>query len=165
MRYFPCIPYTPVPSSHCLSVSLLSLSLCLSPHPLCPDPTPSVSFSLPPLSLFQVYTQTWNMHLHTDSLTNTHTCAFLLQGRSHIFKIHAAKMSVEKDIRFELLARLCPNSTGMYVCVYICVCSMSTYVTRSLIAIGPALPAQNLIVGTRKSRGGPVDKPIVLYFS
>lgn len=35
-----------------------------------------------------------------------------LEGRSHIFKIHAAKMSVEKDIRFELLARLCPNSTG-----------------------------------------------------
>ena len=23
-------------------------------------------------------------------------------------------MSVEKDIRYELLARLCPNSTGMY---------------------------------------------------
>lgn len=35
-----------------------------------------------------------------------------LEGRSHIFKIHAVKMSVEKDIRFELLARLCPNSTG-----------------------------------------------------
>jgi len=38
--------------------------------------------------------------------------ATFVQGRSHIFKIHAAKMSVEKDIRFELLARLCPNSTG-----------------------------------------------------
>lgn len=36
-----------------------------------------------------------------------------MQGRSHIFKIHAVKMSVEKDIRFELLARLCPNSTGI----------------------------------------------------
>ncbi|CAL8090756.1 unnamed protein product [Orchesella dallaii] len=35
-----------------------------------------------------------------------------LEGRSHIFKIHARSMSVEKDIRFELLARLCPNSTG-----------------------------------------------------
>ena len=34
------------------------------------------------------------------------------QGRAHIFKIHARSMSVEKDIRYELLARLCPNSTG-----------------------------------------------------
>lgn len=35
-----------------------------------------------------------------------------LEGRTHIFKIHARAMSVERDIRFELLARLCPNSTG-----------------------------------------------------
>lgn len=35
-----------------------------------------------------------------------------LQGRAHIFRIHARSMSVERDIRFELLARLCPNSTG-----------------------------------------------------
>jgi len=35
-----------------------------------------------------------------------------LAGRAHIFKIHARSMSVERDIRFELLARLCPNSTG-----------------------------------------------------
>ncbi|KAG7215839.1 hypothetical protein INR49_021811 [Caranx melampygus] len=34
------------------------------------------------------------------------------EGRTHIFKIHARSMSVERDIRFELLARLCPNSTG-----------------------------------------------------
>ena len=38
---------------------------------------------------------------------------FLLQGRTHIFKIHARSMSVERDIRYELLARLCPNCTGM----------------------------------------------------
>ena len=37
-----------------------------------------------------------------------------MEGRAHIFKIHARSMSVEKDIRYELLARLCPNSTGMY---------------------------------------------------
>ena len=63
--------------------------------------------------------------------------AFFPQGRSHIFKIHAAKMSIEKGIRFELLARLCPNSTGEWrgergegegegvsacVCVCVCVC-------------------------------------------
>eukprot|EP00005_Dracoamoeba_jomungandri_P002417 CAMPEP_0174250790 /NCGR_PEP_ID=MMETSP0439-20130205/848_1 /TAXON_ID=0 /ORGANISM="Stereomyxa ramosa, Strain Chinc5" /LENGTH=446 /DNA_ID=CAMNT_0015330949 /DNA_START=39 /DNA_END=1379 /DNA_ORIENTATION=+ len=35
-----------------------------------------------------------------------------LEGRAHIFKIHAKKMSCERNIRFELLARLCPNSTG-----------------------------------------------------
>lgn len=35
-----------------------------------------------------------------------------LEGRAHIFKIHAKSMNVERDIRYELLARLCPNSTG-----------------------------------------------------
>uniref|UniRef100_A0A914DR02 26S proteasome regulatory subunit 7 n=1 Tax=Acrobeloides nanus TaxID=290746 RepID=A0A914DR02_9BILA len=35
-----------------------------------------------------------------------------LPGRAHIFKIHAKQMSVERDIRYDLLARLCPNSTG-----------------------------------------------------
>ena len=31
---------------------------------------------------------------------------------AHIFKIHTRSTSVERDIRYELLARLCPNSTG-----------------------------------------------------
>eukprot|EP00051_Salpingoeca_urceolata_P005169 m.70885 g.70885 ORF g.70885 m.70885 type:complete len:437 (+) comp14110_c0_seq1:246-1556(+) len=35
-----------------------------------------------------------------------------LEGRTHIFKIHTKSMSVDRDIRYELLARLCPNSTG-----------------------------------------------------
>ncbi|CAG8535573.1 1697_t:CDS:10, partial [Acaulospora colombiana] len=35
-----------------------------------------------------------------------------LEGRAHILKIHAKSMSVERDIRYELIARLCPNSTG-----------------------------------------------------
>jgi len=35
-----------------------------------------------------------------------------LEGRAHIFSIHARSMNCERDIRFELLARLCPNSTG-----------------------------------------------------
>jgi 26S proteasome regulatory subunit T1 len=35
-----------------------------------------------------------------------------LEGRVNIFKIHAKHMSVEKGIRYELLARLCPNTTG-----------------------------------------------------
>jgi 26S proteasome regulatory subunit T1 len=35
-----------------------------------------------------------------------------LQGRVHIFKIHAKTMAIDKDIRYELLARLCPTTTG-----------------------------------------------------
>lgn len=35
-----------------------------------------------------------------------------LEGRTHIFKVHVNSMSVERDIRYELLARLCPNATG-----------------------------------------------------
>jgi 26S proteasome regulatory subunit T1 len=35
-----------------------------------------------------------------------------LEGRIQIFKIHARSMAIEKDVRFELLARLCHNTTG-----------------------------------------------------
>lgn len=35
-----------------------------------------------------------------------------LESRTQIFQIHTRTMNVERDIRFELLARLCPNSTG-----------------------------------------------------
>ena len=35
-----------------------------------------------------------------------------LEGRAHIFSIHARSMNCERDIRFELPARLCPNTTG-----------------------------------------------------
>lgn len=35
-----------------------------------------------------------------------------MKGRTHIFKIHAKSMSTDRSIRFELLARLCPNTTG-----------------------------------------------------
>ena len=35
-----------------------------------------------------------------------------LEGRAHIFRIHAKTMSMDKNIRFELLARLCQNSSG-----------------------------------------------------
>lgn len=38
-----------------------------------------------------------------------------LEGRTQIFKIHTKTMNCERDIRFELLARLCPNSTGKYL--------------------------------------------------
>merc|ERR1712216_618222 len=35
-----------------------------------------------------------------------------LEGRTHILRIHAKTMAADRDIRFELLSRLCPNSTG-----------------------------------------------------
>lgn len=35
-----------------------------------------------------------------------------LEGRANILRIHARSMSVDRDIRYELLARLCPNATG-----------------------------------------------------
>lgn len=35
-----------------------------------------------------------------------------LEGRGHILKIHSKRMNVDRDIRFELVARLCPNTTG-----------------------------------------------------
>merc|ERR1719197_1518610 len=35
-----------------------------------------------------------------------------LKGRAQILKIHARSMSCDRDIRFELIARLCPNTTG-----------------------------------------------------
>ncbi|KAF1743433.1 hypothetical protein MXB_5658 [Myxobolus squamalis] len=34
------------------------------------------------------------------------------EGRAHIFRIHTKGMSIQPDIRFDLLSRLCPNNTG-----------------------------------------------------
>ncbi|KAH0459129.1 hypothetical protein IEQ34_011943 [Dendrobium chrysotoxum] len=38
-----------------------------------------------------------------------------LESRTQIFKIHTRTMNCERDIPFELLARLCPNSTGSII--------------------------------------------------
>ncbi len=35
-----------------------------------------------------------------------------LEGRTAIFKIHGQSVNCERDIRWDLLARLCPNATG-----------------------------------------------------
>lgn len=35
-----------------------------------------------------------------------------LEGRTSILRIHSRSLTCEKDIRFELIARLCPNTTG-----------------------------------------------------
>ncbi|KAG0657307.1 26S proteasome regulatory subunit 7 [Rhodotorula mucilaginosa] len=34
------------------------------------------------------------------------------EGRAHILRIHARSMSTERNIRWDLIARLCPNATG-----------------------------------------------------
>lgn len=35
-----------------------------------------------------------------------------LEGRAHILSIHSKSMNVDRNIRYELIARLCPNTTG-----------------------------------------------------
>lgn len=35
-----------------------------------------------------------------------------LEGRANIFRIHTKSMSIERGIRWELISRLCPNTTG-----------------------------------------------------
>jgi len=35
-----------------------------------------------------------------------------LEGRTHILRIHAKSMNMERDIRYEVIARLCPDTTG-----------------------------------------------------
>jgi len=65
-----------------------------------------------------------------------------LEGRTQIFQIHTRAMACERDIRFELLGRLCPNSTGAdirSVCTeavralgyWVCVCG-----GRGCLAVG-----------------------------
>ncbi|RWS16994.1 26S protease regulatory subunit 7-like protein, partial [Leptotrombidium deliense] len=39
-----------------------------------------------------------------------------LKGRTKIFKIQTKTMNIEPNVRFELLARLCTNSTGADIC-------------------------------------------------
>lgn len=45
-----------------------------------------------------------------------------LESRTQIFKIHTRTMNCERDIRFELLSRLCPNSTGKFPISKILLC-------------------------------------------
>ena len=67
-----------------------------------------------------------------------------LDGRTNIFKIHARSMSVEKDIRYELLARLCPNSTGAEL--------RSVCTEAGMFAIRWALILRNIGVERQQSR-------------
>jgi 26S proteasome regulatory subunit T1 len=56
-----------------------------------------------------------------------------LDGRTHIFKIHAKQMSVDREIRYDLLARLCPNTTGL-----------SLY-SQTLLYCGPCVQALKFV--------------------
>ncbi|CRL00380.1 CLUMA_CG013648, isoform A [Clunio marinus] len=57
-----------------------------------------------------------------------------LEGRTHIFKIHVNSMSVDRDIRYELLARLCPNSTGAEIRSVCCEAGMFAIRARRKVA-------------------------------
>ena len=74
----------------CLLAPLRAVQVFARPRlaPMCPCPSPPRAPALPPPRTPRI-----SAHLQ-------------------IFKIHTRAMNVERDIRFELLARLCPNSTG-----------------------------------------------------
>lgn len=57
-----------------------------------------------------------------------------LEGRTHIFKVHSNSMSVERSIRFELLARLCPNATGAEIRSVCCEAGMFAIRARRKVA-------------------------------
>jgi 26S proteasome regulatory subunit T1 len=40
-----------------------------------------------------------------------------LESRANILKIHTKRMSVDRNIRYELISRLCPNTTGIFTII------------------------------------------------
>jgi len=64
-----------------------------------------------------------------------------LEGRTHILRIHAKVMSVDRDIRYELLARLCPNTTGDHLFILLftisCLCTRTrkSYYDYSILSL------------------------------
>merc|ERR1711990_822993 len=70
-----------------------------------------------------------------------------LDGRANIFRIHARSMSCERDIRWELLARLCPNSTGAEVRSVCCEAGMfAIRARRKLVTERDMLDAINKVI-------------------
>jgi len=93
------LPDLEVPSS--FSFSFLLYFPPFPPFSLSPSPSPLFRFRF----LFRFLFRFEALVTNTNDKPKT-------QGRAHILKIHAKSMSVEKNIRYELIARLCPNSTG-----------------------------------------------------
>lgn len=50
------------------------------------------------------------VRVHVSHLSYPHIHS--IQGRANILRIHTKSMSVERDIRYDLIARMCPNATG-----------------------------------------------------
>lgn len=73
-----------------------------------------------------------------------------LEGRTHIFNIHARAMSVERDIRFELLARLCPNSTGKSKLLFMYIMLFLIWLCISLIIQQPGIFLDKKLVISRE---------------
>lgn len=57
-----------------------------------------------------------------------------VEGRAHILKIHTKSMSVERNIRYDLIARLCPNSTGAELHALCCEAGMFSIRARRKVA-------------------------------
>ena len=80
-----------------------------------------------------------------------------LEGRANILRIHAKSMSVERDIRWELISRLCPNATGAELARFV----LKSGIGTSLVSMRNTLPPLVLgvvayaipIVLTRQSLG------------
>ena len=79
-----------------------------------------------------------------------------LEGRAHIFKIHAKTMSMEKNIRFELLARLCPNSSGAEIRSVCCEAGMFAIRARRKAISEKRLKCQSskILWSSWRSEGG-----------
>ncbi|RWS24690.1 26S protease regulatory subunit 7-like protein, partial [Leptotrombidium deliense] len=77
-----------------------------------------------------------------------------LKGRTEIFKLQTRKMSVEPNVRYELLARLCTNSTGADICSVCTEAGMHAIRERRRIALeSDFLKAVNKVMKTNSKFG------------
>lgn len=97
-----------------------------------------------------------------------------LNGRMHIFRIHAKTMAIDKGIRYELLARLCPTTTGAEIravcsevcdgrCARMCVCIHVCVIWPAVMCHTLPfcrLPGLTLSVSPSLSAGGYVCHPV-----
>jgi len=70
-----------------------------------------------------------------------------LEARTNIFQIHSRSVNCERGIRWELLARLCPNTTGAEVRSVVCEAGMyAIRARRKLVTERDMLDAINKVV-------------------
>merc|ERR1712164_177133 len=70
-----------------------------------------------------------------------------LEGRTNIFQIHSRSVNCERGIRWELLARLCPNTTGAEVRSVVCEAGMfAIRARRKLVTERDMLDSVNKVI-------------------